>query len=85
MPFTNKETQKTMNAYKLADSGENAEFSASLATLALSAKSLNMQSNRLGKRNIRKAGELIKSIPNDPTVKAMIQLICHDPSQTIMF
>lgn len=38
MPFTNKETQKTMNAYKLADSGENAEFSASLATLALSAK-----------------------------------------------
>lgn len=44
-----------------------------------------MQSNKLGKRNIRKAGELIKSIPNDPTVKAMIQLICHDPSQTIMF
>lgn len=82
-----KEIKKVMKAYKLASSGENAEFSASLATLALTAASisLTMQPNKLGERNLKKAEELINSNPEDPTIKLMIKLICHDPSQTIMF
>lgn len=82
----NKETEQSVNAYKLANSEENADFSASLATLALTAASLLCnQPNKLGKRNLKKAGEFIDSIPDDPTVKAMIKLICRDPNQAIMF
>lgn len=80
-----KEIKKIMKAYKLASSGENAEFSASLATLALTAASLTMQPNKLGERNLKKAEELINSNPEDPTIKLTIKLICHDPSQTVMF
>lgn len=79
------ETQRTMIAYKLANGNENVEFSASLAILILAAASFTISSNKLGKRNLKNAEKFINSIPDDPIVKIMTKLICHDPSQVIVF
>ncbi|MGO5391547.1 hypothetical protein [Lactobacillus amylovorus] len=53
--------------------------------LVLTATSLTVQLNELDKRNLKKAEELIDRVPDDPTVKVTIRLICHDPSQIVMF
>lgn len=74
-----------MNSYDKLNS--DLDFKASMADLILSAYLLSHRLDRNGAENIRYARSLIanEAYIEDKWVESMIDCICHDPNNLIMF